>query len=265
MMKFIVFLSLLMGTLACTYYDHSFPYDFENPTSTTRLEKQLKEISGLHYKDENTLYAVQDEVGKVFEVNLTTGKAKAIINFRKEGDFEGLTKKGEFFYALKSNGSIYEIDKEGEVNKFTFVSDAKGFEFEGLCLDRTGDNLLVACKQHGKKKKDDHIWVYQFSLKEKKYKDKEFLKILKEDVHKKFRPSGISMDEQGTLYLIAANTFTIASFNSKGILLNKAQLPYLSFPQVEGICFAPNGVLYLSSEKGDQDKGKIITLKKNAK
>lgn len=264
-MKNAIFSLLLLVFLACTYYDHGFLYDFEKPFSIAKLGRELEEISGLHFKDQNSLYAIQDEEGKIFEIDLRTGDSKVILDFKEKGDYEGLSKKGEFFYVLKSNGSIYRVGSNGKFKKYPFLKKGKGYDFEGLCLDKEGKNLLVACKQHANKDKNDHIWIYEFSLKRMEYKKNEYLKIPKKEVHKKFKPSGIAVDSNGTLYITAANSFTLASFDKEGKLLNKAQLPFLNYPQVEGICFSPDGLLYLSSEKGDQLQGKVLTIKKDEK
>ena len=107
-MRYTLLSSLIIFLSSCIYYDHAFSYDFENPEEIIKLEKQLKEISGLHYKDSNTLYGIQDEIGQVFEIDLKSGKATKIVSFKETGDFEGLSKKGESFYVLKSNGDIYD-------------------------------------------------------------------------------------------------------------------------------------------------------------
>lgn len=255
-----LFIGLVFCLLSCTYYNHQFPYNFERPEKVIRLDKKLKEISGLAYKDENTLYAVQDEKGLIFELNLKSGKAEEIIDFEVKGDYEGISLFQEHFFILKSNGTIYRINESGERQAYAFFDDDKDFDFEGLCLDKESNGLLVACKQHGKKVENQFIWIYRFSLDSMAYDPKPFFKISKQAVHEKFKASAISYNEHGDLFILSANTFTLASFDAKGSLIQQAQLPFTVYPQAEGICFGKNGKLFIASEKGDQERGKILIL-----
>ena len=261
MARTLSFFSIVLLCLGCTYYMHSLPFDFEEEGAVLELGKELAEISGMFYKDDQSIYAIQDEKGKIYEINTHTGKFKPILSFKSKGDFEGLTYVYPHYYVLKSDGDIYKVSEDGEFEKFTFP-DNKGFEFEGIALHPDKNALIVACKKHGDKDEKDFIWLYSFSLEKEHYMQDPFLKYSKDDVHDKFQASGISFDEEGKLYLISAKSFTIAAFDSSLQLIDKAQLPYLRYPQVEGICFAPDGTLYLSSEKGDQNKGKLIILRK---
>jgi len=260
-MKRIYYFLIAIICISCTYYDNTFPYDFENVTELIELDGKMQEVSGLFYKNDKTLYAVKDEEGEIFEVNLESGEHKKIIDFKKEGDFEGIAKAGKHFYALKSDGDVYKIE-DGSDDKFTFSSDKKGWEFEGLTVDAKGKNLLVACKNHGDKDKNDKIYIYPFSIGKKEYLKKEAIVIDKKDIHENFKTSAISLAPNGNLFIVSAISFTIAEINMEGKVIQKAQLPFLMYNQVEGMCFDKAGNLFLASEKGDQDRAKIIKLNK---
>jgi uncharacterized protein YjiK len=256
---------ILISCVACTYYDHSFPYDFEKGITVTPLDESLDEISALCYESDTLLYSVQDEKGIIFSVNLKSGKVREYLHFKKKGDFEGLAKHEDNFYALESNGDIYELTSGGGVQKYTFFDKAKGFEFEGICIAPNRDNLLIACKHHKGKEDDKYIYVYTFSLKDKRYQPRPFLRVEKLNIHEQFASSGIAVNPVGNIVLLSAKTFTIAELNTAGQLIRKAQLPFIIYPQVEGICYSPEGVLYLASERGEGMNGKIIQLRKNEK
>ena len=70
MLRVLLFIFLIISALSCTYYEHSFAYNFEKPSKIVRLKKKLKEISGLSFKNDSTLYAIQDEEAHIFAINL---------------------------------------------------------------------------------------------------------------------------------------------------------------------------------------------------
>lgn len=251
---------LLLGCIACTYYNHNFLYNFEEGIEIINLDDQLDEISGLFYKDATTLYAIQDEEGEIFEINTTTGEHKKIVDFKKEGDFEGIAESKGVFYALESDGDIFKINKDGTDEKFEFFNDDKDFEFEGLTLDKKTNSLLVACKKHGKNDMNDDVFIYSFSLSNNEYNKDPFLRVSQSAIHSKFKASGLTINSKGNLYLISAISFTIVEISRTGEVINKAQLPYSIYNQVEGICFGKNNILYISSEKAKGDKAKIIKV-----
>lgn len=259
-----VVIFILFCCVACSYYEHSFPYDFERGITVAVLDERLSEISALCYENDTLLYSVQDEEGIVFGVNPQSGKAREILHFKKKGDFEGIAKYGRNFYVLESNGDIYELSSDKQ-QRYSFFNQAKGFEFEGICLAPNKVDLLVACKHHKGKKDDKFIYIYSFSLKDRKYHYQPFLKIEKSSIHEKFASSGIAISSSGNIVLLSAKTFTIIELSVNGELVRKAQLPYSIYPQVEGICYSPKGGLYLASEKGEGMNGKIIQLRKNEK
>ena len=251
--------ALLLLCFSCTYYNHEFPYDFDQTSASIKLPEELAEISGLAHKSQDLLFAIQDEEGKIYEVDYNNENYKLLIDFKSKGDFEGIAFLGPFFYVLKSDGDIYMVDFDGKYKKFTFP-DNKGFDFEGVTVHSNKKSLIVACKRHGVKKKNKFIWLFSFDLESKKYMETPFLKYKKEAIHEKFQPSGIAFSPNGNMYLISAKSFTIAEFDTSKKLVRTAQLPFLRYPQVEGICFASSGSLYISSEKGDQPRGRIIKL-----
>lgn len=262
MIKLYILLLLTYSMSACAPLQNDLPYDFMSPARELNLEKKLEEISGLHFKEKRVLYAVQDEEGKIYEINVEDGSQSKVVDFKKKGDYEGLSKVGEFFYILRSDGAIYQVDEEGEVMIYPFYEDGN-FEFEGICADKTGEYLYLACKKHTKKKKDDDIWIYRFSLDAMAFDSEEALRISKKNIHPKFRASGIAMNEKDNIYLVSSNTYCVVSMDLDGNILGKSDLSPLLYAQTEGICFGNNETLYLASEKGEYNYGKLFELKKN--
>lgn len=239
--------------------EHLIRYDFENPTEDIRLEKKLNEISGLSFVDSNSIASINDEKGKIYLIDLISFAQNKIIEFKDNGDFEGIQKVGENYYVLESNGNLYEVKPNGNFEKYDLFE--KGFEFEGLCISPHNGSLLLACKRHNVKKKDDHVWIYEFDLISKKIKKETYLKLDKKKVKKTFRPSGLSFHPNGNLFIISGVSNSLIELSPKFEIVNQVQLPEFKYPQVEGICFDSDGGMYLSSERDYLEKGKLYYLK----
>lgn len=226
----------------------SLPYNFGAPDEVHKLEKSLNEISGLHWVDSETMACVQDEKANIYFLDLSTGEVSSKIDFGKTGDFEGITQVDDKFYALRSDGDIYEIDQSGKSIKNKFP-DSKGFDFEGLCADPKENRLLVACKEHGDKSQRDSIHIYSFSLQSFGYDKDPYLVIAKEGIHSNFKPSGIAMHPNGDLYILSSASRTLLVLNKDGSQKYQIQLDKAKFQQPEGISFSASGTLYISNEK----------------
>ena len=53
-MKKLLYFILIIICISCTYYDNTFPYNFQDVTQLTELDGKMQEISGLFYKNENS-------------------------------------------------------------------------------------------------------------------------------------------------------------------------------------------------------------------
>lgn len=238
---------------------HNFNYDFSKPEMEIRLEKKLDEISGLTFVNENTIACINDEKGNIYWIDLASENQFKYIDFKDEGDFEGIQKVGENYYVLKSNGDLYLVESNSKSTKFNLFE--KGYEFEGLTFHEKRNSLLIACKIQDSDEKDDFLWVFEFDLESKRIIKSPYLKIEKSIIHKNFRPSGIAMHPNGNLFIISGVSNRIAEFTKDLELLNVVKLPEFQFPQIEGICFSNNGTLYLSSERDFFDNGKLYSFK----
>jgi len=247
-MKVSLFISIafLFSFMACVQYD--FEYDLNTPVAKFVLSDDLEEISGLAYIDENTIAAVQDEDGAIFLIDSNSGEIKDEIQFGKNGDYEGITYCHGKYWVLRSDGTLFKVRNNKEPKKFSF-NDKKGFDFEGLCYDEKNERLLIACKSHKKKDKNKYIYIYGFSLKDKKFEDKPVLKISKEKIHPRFKPSGIAIHPNGDIYILSAFSNTLVVLSESGDLKSVVPLIVKNFQQAEGITFTPDGDLYISNEK----------------
>ena len=232
--------------VGCTAQE--FPYDLNEPDAKFKLSDQLNEISGLQMLGDGQLAAVQDEKGIIFYLDAQTGNINSQFDFGKNSDYEGITQRKDNFYVLRSNGSILKVKKGKEAKEYKFKNN-KNFDFEGICLDQSNKQLLVACKTHGDKDKRNHFYIYSFSLESKQYDKKPLFKIKKKEVHRNFSPSGISIHPNGNIYVLSSHSKTLLVLSPEGMILYKTQLNQLFFEQPEGITFSEKGGLYISNER----------------
>ena len=243
-------------------------YDLTSPDTILNLSPLLREISGLSYLDDSHLAVVQDEVGKMYVINLIDGSIEHEVKFGKNGDYEGIELVDRTVHVIKSNGNIYrfELDLikdevESEVIK-TAISSRN--DVEGLAYDAENNRLLIACKGQadvdGNEAKGKSI--YAFDLHTLKLKEKPVYSIKKKDVAKIIEdeypdmklsdgigPSGIAIHPfSGKTYLLTHVGKALIILNKEGEIEKYYPLNPSIFHQPEGICFSPQGDLFISNE-----------------
>ena len=129
---------------------HPFGYHLHEPDETFEMPGKLVEISGLTIsQDGKYLLAINDEKGKIYYINKTTGEVEKNIEFRDEGDYEGIEAVGDKIYVVKSNGNIYEVINAEQDNQETIKHKfflTKDNDVEALGYDKKHHRLLVGCK-----------------------------------------------------------------------------------------------------------------------
>ena len=77
-----------------------------------------------------------------------------------------------------------------------------------------------------------------------------------------FQPSGIAVHPvSGNIYIIASVGNLLMVYSRESIMLAMIKLRTKYFPQPEGICFSPDGSLYISNE-GDEDEATILRFER---
>ncbi|MDR6562737.1 MULTISPECIES: SdiA-regulated domain-containing protein [unclassified Arcicella] len=234
----------------------TLPYDFENPSQKITLPKSLKEISGLSFYKNNQLACINDEEGKVFIFDLAKKEITQKIPFGKSGDYEGVEVVGNEVFVLRSDGLIKSFKIGEPYEREIDCSDPDVVEYEGLSYDPTTGNLLLAAKERIKEV-DSKKMIYAYDFKRKILFKSIAIpdeKLIGKDGKKTFRPSGIA------IHPITQQVFIIASQGKKLLILSKdgakealVDLNPNLYKQPEGICFTPNGNLYISSEGAGGD------------
>jgi len=249
---------------------YKFPYRLADPDRSWKLPKSLVEISGLSFIDNNRLACIQDENGIIYIFNQTEGKVEQEIYFGDNGDYEDIGIINNDAWVLKSNGTLYEVVdylKQGKptVNKYpTALSGAN--DTEGLAYDQVNKGLLIACKGYplsdniiGKQGKA----IYSFDLENKFFDLKPFFLINVDTIKYykgdgTFAPSGIAIHPiTGNIFILGSVGKLLLVLSRKGEMMAMIKLNPKIFRQPEGICFSPDGTMYISSE-GDGMEGTLL-------
>lgn len=256
------------------YGYHELGYKLFKPDKKTFLDYYLEEISGLAYYSEDTLAAIEDERGILYLISSDSGEIIRKIEFSNPGDYEGVEILGDKIYILKSDGDIFSFERghsdEVEAARENTVLSSEN-NAEGL--GASDGNLLVALKGSGNiddnEVKGKAVYIYDPIT--KKLKTSEFLTIDKSDLNEfigkrkyfnkinDFDPSAIARHPITEDYYILSADEVLVVFNTDLDLKEVIRLHPIIYNQVEGICFAPNGTMFISSEGGG-GKGKLMQI-----
>jgi uncharacterized protein YjiK len=239
-----------------TIQNVDLPYDFENPTEKYDLPDKLKEISGLSYYKTNQLVCVNDEQGKIFIYDIKEKKIIDKIPFGKDGDYEGVEVVGDEVFVLKSNGKLKGFKIGIAFEREIDCSEPEVLEYEGLGYDAKSKYLLLVAKERTKDV-DEKKMIYAYDF-DRKVLFKH-IAIPQEQVKdeangKDFKPSGIAVHPKtGQTFIIASDGKKLLVLSEKGQKEALISLNPKTYRQPEGICFSPNGDLFISSEGKDGD------------
>lgn len=261
--------------------DYDFAFDFERPSNSVKLPKDLKEISGLaNWFQPDDVIAVQDEDGKLFIVNTQTGNVKSEFKFGKDRDYEGISRVDSTIFVLERDGDIHRInyrpgeddlDSDKIETDFSYRNDT-----EGICYDSMTNSLLIVPKAQelNPQEKDYRHGVYAVDLEtgemepQPRFFVDEF--AIGEVVYGKsspysMKPSGVAVDPlTGDIYVIASVGNILVVIDRESHIKHIELLKEKTLTQPEGIAFNARGDLFISSE-GRGGKGVIVTFRRNDK
>jgi len=243
-------------------------------TKKWEMPKQLLEISGLSYVDDNRFACVQDELGTIFIYNTASSSVEKEIPFGGVGDYEGLAVVGETVWVLRADGKLFEVSDITAANPsvkeysthLTIKQDS-----EGLCYDKKNNRLLIAIKG-AELDADDYKGIYAFDLSSKKMNQEPVFKIdLMNDVFESngsgkkkkgsINPSGISIHPpSGDMYIVDGRNSKLLITDATGVIKKLHQLNNKEFAQPEGISFNSAGDLFIANE-GTNQPGNILQVK----
>ena len=208
-----------------------------------KLPDNLTEISGLAPWLKGSFLAVQDEDGKVFQLN-TDGSVTKLLSFHEKGDFEGIaTTPDKTIWVLRSDGTLFEIIKKKDdyqttKHKLGYLKDS---DSEGLCYDVETNSLLIAVKDEAPDLKNSQKAVYRFSLTSYELIKEPIFTIDTKRFHKvygrsSFAPSAISLSaDKQHYYVLSGRSQQIAVVNRSGKLVDGFNLDREEHRQPEGL------------------------------
>lgn len=239
------------------------------------MPESLFEISGITFKDglSDTIYAVQDEEGKLFRLAYGVKKQEH-TRFGKKADYEDLAIIKNQVVILKSSGALLtfplsdasgpEVDSVTEWKKLL----PKG-EYEAIYGGTKNEKLYVICKNC---KQDDakvRVSGFIFQVTDSISQAGDFEIDVQQIIAKTgkmkaaFRPSGIARNPlTNDWYIIAAINKLLVVTDSSWQVKETAHLDANMFNQPEGIAFDKAGNLYISNEGGDLSDGNILNFKR---
>ncbi|MCF6359672.1 MAG: SdiA-regulated domain-containing protein [Cyclobacteriaceae bacterium] len=244
------------------------PFNIAKPELKIELSKELKEISGLTWYNNNQLGAVQDEAGIFYILNAKTGKIEEKIKFSLPGDFEGVETVGNCIYALTSSGNLFYFDKNtpNKVKKINTPLTWKN-NVEGLGYDPLNKRLLIISKDNGSI--SDYNFkgksIFTLNVENHTFSTEPLITIKKSNLKsfftvEKFKPSALAIDPLTyNIYILASVGKLLIVLNKNLKIINVVSLPEKIYAQPEGICFSPKGDLYISNE-GKNDRANVYHL-----
>jgi hypothetical protein len=249
-------------------------YDFNAPVKQ-EMVPDLKEISGntFHPDDPSTMYAIQDEDGKLFYWNINSPQNVQHVKFGKHGDYEDVAMAKDYVVVLRSDGVLitfpYAEVKTGVLNSVkewgNLIPDG---EYESLFFDRNSEKLIILCKNcDADRGKNAGISGYELQLKEggspvltgKFTINTENLKSAKGKSKGRIRPSAVAFNNKTKEWFILASVnHLLIVADERWNIKQSVTLDQSLFPQPEGISFDIDNNLYISNEAGNTPNGTLL-------
>jgi hypothetical protein len=239
-------------------------YDLAAPKKFV-MSESLREISGIVLLAGNpdTMYAIEDETGKLYYFHLGDGKFP-FRRFGDHGDYEDVTiLNNKEFVVLRSDGSLFVFpiglvgdQRSAQVRSYEHILPAG--EYEGLFGDDSG-RLIAMCKNCpiDDQQKEVSVYVLHYGPDHALAISGHFRVEVPADrlisIHRKikFHPSCVAR------HPLTREWYIISSVNKVLIVLDErwkvkgmyALDPEL-FKQPEGLAFDRRGNMYISNEGG---------------
>lgn len=264
------------GNTAAQKNSSVFNYKLKDPNHAWKLPAPLVEVSGNTWIDADHLILIEDLHPNLYYIKLDdkTATLEKTIPFydadKEKTDIEDVTVVNNIVYALWSHGILFKISDwqtKPVVEKIN-TGLAKENNTEGLCYDPVSKKLLIACKDDAgvEDEKKSAKAVYQFDPGQQKLITAPYMIIHKKDFESvvgeklSFNPSAIAVHPiTHDIYILTTrDNKGMAVFSHEGVLRSYQEIDKTLMPQPEGICFSPEGKLFISSEGKKGEPGNLF-------
>jgi uncharacterized protein YjiK len=267
-MKFFAVILCAFAFLVIIYF--SF---FEQDKKEWVMPKELNEISGISFVDENLLACVQDEKGTIYLFDLERNLITKRIKFSGKGDYEAIAIKGQTAYVLTGDGTLYEVNDfmdQPAVNTFD-LNLSENLESEAMCYDLKGNRLLIAFKNS--KNDDSEPGLFSFDLNTKTFNDTIPALAIdlslapvkrkdRENIKKTWQPADIAFHKDiNRIYVIDAINLHFMELDMEGKLISMEEISNKKMDHPEGIAVSSDGKIYICNDANKAGKGKILKLR----
>ena len=251
-------------------------YDLNNPVKYD-MTSDLLEISGIAFNngDAGTIYAEQDEEGKIFYFRPGDSKVNQ-VKFGKPGDYEDVAVLNNQAIILRSDGSLFTFPlAEVKAGKITSVKEFKKIlpegEYEGM--HAADGKLYVLCKQCAGKDHNKECNGYIFNLAADGTVsqsgnftiDVQKIAALTGKGKMKFHPSALAKNPlTKQWYVLSSVNKLLVAVDEQWNVVAAYPISGKTFLQPEGMAFDAQGNLYISNE-GDKVTNGNVLLFKNTK
>lgn len=242
-----------------------------------KLPDELFEISGNVMDGPNRMACIDDNTGTIYLYNLSSRRIDDRIVFTGPGDFEAIAKVGNLYYALRSDGMLYQVQPRGKDKPVVEVIDLpleQRNDTESMFYDAAHNRLLIGVKEKDPTD-DSRKGIYAFDLKTKTMTLTPVIQIEEQEkptkggkkgddqkkekkATAKLKPSEIAIHPAtGELYILNGPKATLVIAEPTGKVKQTIALDKTIFPQPEGMCFSDSGAFYISSEGAKGGSGVI--------
>lgn len=283
----VLFAVLIATSILLNKRDVSLGYDFNEPDETLVLPDTLREVSGITIGYNHRIFCIQDENGILFQFDTESKEIVQQEVFGDDGDYEGVCRVGAFFYVLRSDGTLFELEEQAaaavELIAEEDASQSLGLrinqydlslpvgENEGLCFDQKNNQLLIISREQSPHTKTNERVVYAFDLTKKQLSKQPVFTLnpfsgkWKKQSDLSFRPSELALHPiTGELYVLSSKDQALFVFSPTGKIKSIQRLNPTIFTKPEGIAFLENGDVYISNE-GKEEKPTLLFFQYTAK
>lgn len=228
----------------------------DEPIARWLLPNSLAELSGLALTPDGRLFAHNDEVARITEIDYRRGTViKQFFVGHLRGDFEGLACVGDRFYLLASDGKLYEFREGKDGERVAYEEHTTGLgkecEFEGVAYDATANALVLACKNVRAKHKGNLV-LYRYRLDGDGEEPSELTvpnsEVIGKNDWKQLRPTDITVDpSNGNYVLVAAQEKALVAVTPAGGVVLSRPLGN-RHPQSEALAITQDHILIIGDE-----------------